>query len=222
MESDVCSRPAFPELLDARILKLTTTAKQKKTYLRLSQGFFAIVFVRSEISSRESELFDVVDALDRAVSTASRAEVHRRGLFHRAIHVFVFDDKGRLLLQQRSLSKDSAPGLWCSSCSGHVDAGEEYLSAAVRELSEEIGLSVSAMELEEILRVSPCLETGWEFARLYLLCHDGPFVADPSEISEIRSISSLEIDKLLDERAKEFSASFAHLFRLSRLLLRAG
>ena len=163
-----------------------------------------------------------MDALDQVVCKASRAEVHRRGLFHRAIHVFVLDEESRILLQKRSLSKDSAPGLWCSSCSGHLDAGEQYLSAAERELAEEIGVEVSSEELREVLRASPCLETGWEFVRLYLLRHDGPFVAAPAEISEIRSLSFSEIDKLLDECPKEFSISFAHLFRLSRLLLRAG
>ena len=61
-------------------------------------------------------------------------------LLHRAIHVFVFNKVGQLYLQRRSMAKDTAPGKWVSSCSGHVNSGEDYDKAAGRELIEEIGL----------------------------------------------------------------------------------
>ncbi len=64
------------------------------------------------------ETFDVVDEADRVVGRATRAAVHRRGLRHRAAHVFLFDGAGRLYLQRRSLSKDENPGLWDSSAAG--------------------------------------------------------------------------------------------------------
>ena len=87
------------------------------------------------------ELFDVVDAQDRVVGQAPRREVHAKQLRHRAVHVLVFDEKGAVFLQKRSMGKDSCPGTWDSSCSGHLDAGEDYDAAAVRELREEIGLT---------------------------------------------------------------------------------
>ena len=61
-----------------------------------------------------------------------RSVVHARGLRHRAVHVLVFNSAGELFLQKRSMTKDNDPGLWDSSCSGHVDAGETYDEAAVR------------------------------------------------------------------------------------------
>ena len=70
---------------------------------------------------------------------ATRREVHATGLWHRAVHILVFDGTGRVLLQKRSMLKDLSPGLWDSSCSGHLDAGEDYDAAAIRELAEEIG-----------------------------------------------------------------------------------
>ena len=82
------------------------------------------------------EFFDVVDGHDAVVGRAARREVHARGLMHRAVHILVFDETGRVFLQKRSMKKDIAPGLWDSSGSGHVDSGESYDVAAVRELGE--------------------------------------------------------------------------------------
>ena len=80
------------------------------------------------------EIFDVVDENDRVVGRATRAEVHRRRLLHRAVHIVVSDGRGNVVLQKRSLAKDTCPGLLSTSCAGHVDAGESYEQAARREL----------------------------------------------------------------------------------------
>src|SRR3990170_5421070 len=121
------------------------------------------------------EYFDVVNERDEPVSRALRQDVHARGLLHRAVHVLVFDSSGRVLLQKRSMSKDTSPGLWDSSCSGHLDAGEDYDAAAVRELSEELGLVVETTPARWF-RVEACDETGGEFCWVYYLRSGGPFV----------------------------------------------
>ncbi|KAB2645097.1 MAG: NUDIX domain-containing protein, partial [Verrucomicrobia bacterium] len=77
----------------------------------------------------KEEWFDVVDESDRVISKALRKDVHAKRLLHRAIHVFVFNKAGEIFLQKRSLLKDMCPGLWDSSCSGHVDSGEDYDTA---------------------------------------------------------------------------------------------
>src|SRR6267154_5416763 len=89
------------------------------------------------------ETFDIVNEHDEVVSRAPRREVHARGLLHRAVHVLVFNARGEVFLQKRSMTKDKSPGLWDSSASGHVDSGEDYDTCVVRELREEIGLSIS-------------------------------------------------------------------------------
>src|ERR1700722_12214933 len=88
------------------------------------------------------EIFDVVNERDEVTGQAPRREVHARGLWHRAIHVLVFNARGEVFLQKRSMKKDTAKGKWDSSSSGHVDTGEDYDTCAVRELREEIGLAV--------------------------------------------------------------------------------
>jgi isopentenyldiphosphate isomerase len=62
------------------------------------------------------------------------------GVMHRAVHILVFDESGRLFLQKRSLHKDLNPGLWDTSAADHVDAHEDYASGAARELREELGI----------------------------------------------------------------------------------
>src|SRR5689334_6281393 len=88
------------------------------------------------------EYFDVVDASDKVIGREKRSEVHRRKLHHRAVHVLVLDPAGRVFLQKRSATKDTFPGAWDSSSSGHLSSGEDYDACAIRELEEEIGLQV--------------------------------------------------------------------------------
>ena len=175
--------------------------------------------VKEEFSMPEGEWFDVVDALDHPIGRELREEVHRRGLFHRAVHVFVLDGDDLMVVQRRSSDKDTAPGLWCSSCSGHLDAGEDYLVATVRELREELGLATSPEALRQILMTNPCLQTGWEFTTVYFLRADGPFAFAPDEITELRQLPLDELDDWLVTAPEEFSPSFRHLYRLGRLRL---
>lgn len=160
------------------------------------------------------ELFDVVDAEDNPLRTATRAEVHAENLLHRAIHVFVLNRNGDLLLQKRSLQKDMNPGVWDSSVSGHLDAGEGYLPAAVRELSEELGIhGAPADSLEHVFSLKPSAETGWEHVRLFVTRHTGP-VSFPS--AEIESVMPFPIDEICAWSASnpsDFSPVFLMLFR---------
>src|SRR2546425_211192 len=103
------------------------------------------------------EMFDVVNERDEVVGRQSRSEVHRLGLKHRAVHVLVFNSRGQVFLQKRSLKKDCFPGVWDSSASGHLNCGEDYDACAVRELREEIGLQVPAQRL---FKMDACAETG--------------------------------------------------------------
>jgi len=89
------------------------------------------------------ELFDIVDKDDNVVGRATRGEVHRnKNLIHRSVGVAILNSRGEIFLQQRSVTKDTDPGLWTISCSGHVLAGDDYRVTAIRELKEELGLDL--------------------------------------------------------------------------------
>ena len=164
-------------------------------------------------AQRDDEIFDVVNDRDEPVARATRGEVHARKLLHRAVHVLVFGADGRVFLQQRSKLKDTSPGLWNSSCSGHLDAGEDYDVAAVRELGEEIGLTVTAAtQLERLVKLSPSRETGWEFAWIYQAQDNGPFTLHPAEVEAGAWFSVEEVTRALVERPKNYSRTFRYLW----------
>lgn len=90
----------------------------------------------------QNERFDIVDENDTVIGQALRHNVHRnKSLVHRSITVLVFIN-GKLLLQKRSQTKDTYPGFWTSSCSGHVLSGDSYEETAKRELTEELGIKL--------------------------------------------------------------------------------
>ena len=98
------------------------------------------------------EYFDVVDEYGRPTGeTVSREKAHRDGVRHRTAHVWVTRPSGKgtdILLQKRSMDKDSFPGLYDTSSAGHVPAGEEPLTSALRELAEELGIHGEPKDLE--------------------------------------------------------------------------
>ena len=157
------------------------------------------------------EFFDVVDHQDRVLRAETRAVVHRDGLMHRAVHVFVFNAAGQIYLQRRSMNKDSAPGKWVSSCSGHVDSGEDYDAAASRELGEEIGL-YDPVNLRRLFKEWPCVQTGQEFVWVYQCESEGPFTLDPEEVSEGQWIDLDQLDAWIAERPRDFAWSFTYLW----------
>jgi isopentenyl-diphosphate delta-isomerase type 1 len=161
------------------------------------------------------EPFDVVDEQDRVIGRAPRREVHARRLRHRSIHVLVFNATGRVFLQKRSQAKDSCPGMWDSSCSGHLDAGEDYDAAATRELREEIGLE-TAVPPVRWLRYEAGENTGWEFGWVYRLRSEGPFTLNPAEIESGAWFAPAEVDAGLCDRPEDFAGAFRYLWPLVR------
>ena len=159
------------------------------------------------------ELFDIVDEQDRVVGCARRADVHAQRLLHRAVHVLCLDEAGRVFLQRRSMLKDSAPGKWCASCSGHVDAGEDYDTAAMRELEEEIGVKVDPAALERWLRLEACRETGMEFLWVYRVRHPGPFTLHPAEIMDGAWYERAALDAAMRDRPRDFAGAFRHIWQ---------
>ena len=159
------------------------------------------------------ELFDVVDAADRVIGQAPRREVHARSLHHRATHILVHDHTGRFFLQRRSLAKDTFPGCWDSSCSGHVDAGEDYATAARRELGEELGWHDASLPLRPLLKLPASPTTGHEFIQIYLMGPvDGPFTLQPEEISEGRWLTPEEIIAWIEREPEAFASAARRLW----------
>jgi isopentenyl-diphosphate Delta-isomerase len=158
------------------------------------------------------DIFDVVNEHDEALRRERRSVVHRDRLLHRAVHVLIFNSKGELFLQKRSMLKDTHPGVWDSSSSGHLDAGEDYDACALREVREELGVELKKAP-EPLFKILACEETGQEFVWVYRTMHEGPFVLHAEEIEAGGWFAPEAIDRWVAERPQEFAPAFVKIWR---------
>ncbi len=100
----------------------------------------------TDLNYEKKKILDIVNENDEIVDSRSRVEIHRLGLLHREIQVWMFDENKNVFFQKMGLHKKSA-GLLDATVGGHVDKYESYLEAAVRETKEETGISVSPSDL---------------------------------------------------------------------------
>lgn len=155
----------------------------------------------------QDELFDLCDPEGRPTrGRATRAEAHRHGLWHRALHCWVVtrDDDGRalLLVQQRSRTKDTWPGAWDCSVGGHYRPGEGLREAVVRELAEELGVTARAEELVGIApwRHDPGPDArGWdrEWQERFLLRRDLPLATLRPLPDEVAAVAHVVAEDLI-------------------------
>jgi isopentenyldiphosphate isomerase len=158
------------------------------------------------------EIFDVVDENDEVIGQRTRREVHLTGLRHRAVHVLVYNARGELFLQKRSMKKDCFPGTWDSSASGHLQPSEPYDQCAVREVGEELGLILSRPP-RRVFKIAACQETGQEFVWVYQTESEGPFKLDAEEIECGGWFSLEKISQWLAARPADFASGFALIWR---------
>ncbi|MDB6026006.1 MAG: hydrolase [Verrucomicrobiales bacterium] len=159
------------------------------------------------------EIFDVVNERDEVIGQKPRREVHRDGDKHRAIHVMVFNSRGEVFLQKRSMTKDTYPGVWDSSSSGHLDTGEDYDACSVRELREEIGLEMKTCP-RRLFKIDACRDTGHEFVWIYRCESEGPFTLHPEEIERGDWFAPAFVTGWIKEKPQEFARAFRFIWNL--------
>ena len=159
----------------------------------------------------QNEIFDVVNESDEVIGRELRPEVHRKGLRHRAVHVIVKNSAGKIFLQKRSIHKDTFPGAWDSSASGHLDCGENYDACALRELREELGFTPVAPP-RRLFKINACADTGHEFVWVYLCGGEGPFTLHPQEIETGGWFTPKEISEWMKRSPNDFASALVHLW----------
>lgn len=155
------------------------------------------------------EYFYVVDEKDNVIGKATREACHQKRLIHRSVYVFVLNEKDELFLQKRSMSKNLYPGYYTGSATGHVDYGENYESAAHRELKEELGIDGT---LRKLFKFKSFSEEEREISVLYLCRHNGPFSLNKEEIDEGIFMNLKEIERELKTGEKRFAHGFEAAF----------
>ncbi|MFC9529186.1 isopentenyl-diphosphate Delta-isomerase [Streptomyces sp. NPDC056975] len=143
----------------------------------------------------EAILLELVDEDGRTIGTAEKLSAHQApGQLHRAFSVFLFDEQGRLLLQQRALGKYHSPGVWSNTCCGHPYPGEAPFAAAARRTFEELGVSPSLLAEAGTVRYNhPDPDSGLveqEFNHLFVGMVQAPLRPDPSEVGETAYVTA--------------------------------
>lgn len=155
------------------------------------------------------EYFDILDENgNKTGKTKLRSEVHRDGDWHKAVHIWIINNNGDVLLQRRCATKDSNPNMLDISSAGHISAGDDSVTSAIRELKEELNLDVNPDELKfikTIKRSSRYTETfiNNEFDDMYILITDkdiSEMKYQESEISEIFFVSYKKFKEMVKNK----------------------
>jgi isopentenyl-diphosphate Delta-isomerase len=168
-------------------------------------------------------MLELVDEHGNTIGTAEKLSAHRApGRLHRAFSVFLFDERGRLLIQRRALGKYHSPGVWSNTCCGHPYPGESPFAAAARRTHEELGLSPTLMAEAGTVRYNhPDPASGLveqEYNHLFVgLVQAGP-EPDPEEVAEVAFVTA---DELAERHAAAaFSAWFMTVLDAARPAIR--
>ena len=159
-------------------------------------------------------LVTIVDEHDQELGVMEKMEAHKLGILHRAFSVFIFNNRGEMLLQQRSFKKYHSAGLWTNTCCGHPNPGEITIDGANRRLKEEMGFST---ELKEVFNFTyrSVFENGLtenEIDHVFTGVYDGNINPDPSEVSTFSYRKVSEIKMELQISQKEFTTWFRIAF----------
>ena len=134
----------------------------------------------------------------------SKSEIHRKGLFHSTVHIWIFTEEGNILIQKRSKKKELNPGVWDVSVAGHIKFNENIKKAAKRETLEETGININTKDLFKIgvyrsINIHPTA-IDKEFFHTYILKIDKNSIDldyKNNEIDDLKFISIEEMESLI-------------------------
>lgn len=161
------------------------------------------------------EPLDFVDESDVVIGQMPRKAIHAEKKLHRAVHVFLTNKRGELYLQLRSAFKDTHPGKWDSSASGHVDPGESYRDCAIRETWEEVWTRAKG-DFTRVVRLPASELTDLEFIEVFHAEVSGKIRVHTSEIHSGRFFQVEEIEKWIEQRPQDFATGFMTCFKAWR------
>ena len=178
----------------------------KKFHLDLQRG----ATNSRPVIDNSSDHVIIVDPNDIQIGTAPKLEAHRNGLRHRAISVIIGDRRGRMLLHRRAAEKYHSGGLWTNTCCSHPRPGERSIDAAIRRLTEEMGIACPLafiFSMNYRAEVSNGLVEN-EIVHVFGGHFNGIPTPNPMEASDWHWKSFSEISRDIDERPDNYTVWF--------------
>lgn len=155
----------------------------------------------------EHEMIDEYNHIGEKIGVIDKSIAHKKGLWHKAIHVWVINNKNEILLQYRCAEKKLYPNTWDCSFAGHIGTGESSTQAVLREGKEELGIDVNLEKLEYVLtnREKTKYEQiqSNEFVDIYILKQDidvDEMKFQKEEVSDAKYVSLNEFFKLVEDK----------------------
>ena len=134
--------------------------------------------------------------------TCLKSEAHKKGLFHQSVHIWILDSEKNVIIQKRAADKDVFPNLWDVSVAGHISAGEQPDISAIREIKEEIGLSVSKNDLhyigtskKKVIHKANLIDN--ELHHIYICNINFNFDALKIQVEEVSEIKTIKLENLI-------------------------
>jgi isopentenyl-diphosphate delta-isomerase len=165
----------------------------------------------ANIVSSENELLILVDNDDKETGNLSKAECHDGdGILHRAFSVFLFNDQGELLLQQRGAEKRLWPMYWTNTCCSHPRQGESMGLATERRLQQELNIGSALEFIYKFEYQARFGDQGSEFelCSVYLGRMSGEATANDSEIEALRFVSAEDLQTEIDSQPERLTPWF--------------
>lgn len=156
----------------------------------------------------------LVDEQDRFLGVMDKIEAHEKALLHRAFSVFILNDKGEIMMQQRALHKYHSPGLWTNTCCSHQQEGETNVQAAERRLKEEMGFSTRLEEVFSFIYKAPFDNglTEHEFDHVLIGYYNQTPKINLNEVADWKWMSIQEILKELEAQPHRYTEWFKIIF----------
>lgn len=157
----------------------------------------------------------LVDEHDNEIGFMSKTTAHQQAVMHRAISVFIVNNAGEWLLQQRAFEKYHSAGLWTNTCCSHPLPGETHSSAAARRLVEEMGIEKCKLTRLFDFTYREELENGlteYELDHVYLGFSDQLPVPNPDEVKSFKYISFDELKTDITKSPDNYTVWFRRIF----------
>lgn len=156
----------------------------------------------------------LVDEKDQPLGTMEKMEVHQKALLHRAFSIFIYNEKGEMLLHKRADKKYHSPGLWTNACCSHPKPGEDTLAAAETRLQEEMGFHVSLKKAFDFIYKTPFDNglTEHEFDHVFIGIYNGDITPNTEEVSDYCFKSIEEIKNSVESHPQKYTEWFKIAF----------
>lgn len=181
----------------------------------MTSAFYLYLYLLTMSETKDLKYVILVDQNDQELGLMEKIEAHEKALLHRAFSVFIYNQQGQLMLQQRALTKYHTPGLWTNTCCSHQMPGETNIQAGQRRLQEEMGFTTTLKETISFIYKAPFDNGLTEHEYDYILIghFDGEPQINPEEVNDWKWMDLEAIKKDIHENPQTYTEWFKIIFK---------